>query len=236
MSGKPGRPVGSKSIRVWYKGRLVSPRALPDRERFMCYVEVVGECWEWVGTRSRKGYGRFSVNAKRVAAHRFAYEEFVGHIPDGLEIDHLCRNRSCVNPKHLEPVTHKENVLRSPVNPIAIAASKTTCAEGHELSPWRRGRRCLVCRPPKKSLDDRLADSFRISGDCWKWTAGIANGYPRFFDGKRRVQAARFMYEREIGPIPDGWSLRNTCGDRTCVNPRHGQIVHDLRWHPKQAA
>jgi hypothetical protein len=74
------------------------------------FVEVDG-CWLWVGSL-RGGYGRVRFNGKLVEAHRLSYEHHVGKIPDGLVIDHLCRNRSCINPEHLEVVTEAENIRR----------------------------------------------------------------------------------------------------------------------------
>ena len=80
-------------------------------------------CWEWLGGKDRFGYGLFEIAGTRAErekqgrrtamAHRFAYETLVGPIPDGLTLDHLCRNTSCVNPEHLEPVTEQENLARS---------------------------------------------------------------------------------------------------------------------------
>jgi len=84
-----------------------------DKARFWSKVDAEGDCWEWTGARSDKGYGHMRRADTIVAAHRFAWELLVGPIPDGLEIDHLCRKRKCVNPDHLEPVTHSENMRRA---------------------------------------------------------------------------------------------------------------------------
>ena len=105
---------GSVSDRLWPK---VDRSGGPDA------------CWTWLACR-RSGYGLFWVGGKGLQAHRVAYELLVGPIPEGLSIDHLCRNTGCVNPAHLEPVTHKENVLRG-VGQMAVNARKTHCLRGH---------------------------------------------------------------------------------------------------------
>lgn len=69
-------------------------------------------CWEWQGEMNRNGYGRVWINGKRLMSHRVTYELLVGPIADGLVVDHLCKNRACCNPEHLEPVTIRENTLR----------------------------------------------------------------------------------------------------------------------------
>jgi len=83
-----------------------------DVTRFWSYVDASGPCWEWTGATFREGYGMFQVDGAPVLTHRYVWELLVGPIPEGLEIDHLCRVRHCVNPDHLEPVTSAENSRR----------------------------------------------------------------------------------------------------------------------------
>jgi hypothetical protein len=123
-------------------------------ERFWSKVDKTGECWLWTGSTEDLGYARFGVNGTRVYVHRFAYELEVGPIPDGLTIDHLCRVRYCVNPDHLEAVTQRQNVMRSPVQVTAVNARKTHCPRGHEYSGRdKRGwRECRTCRNNRKQV------------------------------------------------------------------------------------
>lgn len=102
--------------------------------RFISQVQKTDDCWLWAGCRDRRGYGQFGIKTdkwKHVPAHRYSYELFRADIPPNLELDHLCRNPPCVNPEHLEPVTHHENCIRGEAgikNKI-----KTHCPEGHKL-------------------------------------------------------------------------------------------------------
>lgn len=94
-----------------------------DIQRFMVKVKKTDNCWEWTGHIMANRYGQFWCNGKMQLTHRISYELFKGDIPQGLHIDHLCRNRKCCNPDHLETVTNKENILRG-IAPSAINARK----------------------------------------------------------------------------------------------------------------
>lgn len=137
-------------------------------ERIHSSVIVVPEtrCWEWQKARLKSGYGRITIGSRTdgsrrtTYAHRASYEEFVGVIPDDLTIDHLCRNRSCVNPEHLEAVTIHTNILRGD-GVAAMNARKTECPQGHPYDDRNTmvfqtmsglGRRCHACRYPNPAL------------------------------------------------------------------------------------
>lgn len=124
-----------------------------DIERTMKHISKSDDCWVWLGKPASTGYGQigFGYPDRTVRnAHRVVYELLVGEIPEGLQLDHLCRNRMCVNPAHLEPVTQRENLLRGHGIP-AINAAKTHCVNGHEFTNdntyiyGKNSRMCKIC-------------------------------------------------------------------------------------------
>jgi hypothetical protein len=107
-------------------------------------------CWEFCGL-DNKGYGQFWIQNVVWKAHRFSYVQLIGPIPDDLPLDHLCRNHACVNPAHLEPVTHKENLYRGPTTIAATNRAKTHCPAGHPYDDtntrvYKGWRICRTCQ------------------------------------------------------------------------------------------
>lgn len=129
-------------------------RQLADHvERFWANTCYAGDCIVWTGNTAN-GYGRFEVNGRAFQAHRYIYEVLNGPVAVRIELDHLCRNRCCVNPGHLEPVTKSTNILRG-LRPIMLRqtfAAITQCPRGHEYLPENtriqmvRGYPCRKCR------------------------------------------------------------------------------------------
>lgn len=119
--------------------------------RFWEKVNKTDGCWLWTGATTPEGYGQLGIGGKAVYAHRIAWEKRHGLVPGGLQIDHLCRVRNCVNPEHMEPVTRRENILRGN-SPHAINARKTECKSGHPFNEQNtyhdrryNRRRCRAC-------------------------------------------------------------------------------------------
>lgn len=163
---KTCKVCAKETMRRWRKRQSagVPCHRLPQDVRFdrdTCYA---GDCIIWTGYTCDKRYGRFTLNGQSMPAHRYAYERRFGKVPDGLVLDHLCRNTFCVNPAHLEPVTVKENNYRCPSLEIIRKwqRSKTHCPNGHpysgenlyvvKSSGWRYCRACMGVSTKKWQL------------------------------------------------------------------------------------
>lgn len=157
-SGNPYTEILSEHYLINAEGVEVKrTKAQPTKPPFSRWIKLIqvsetrffngSPCWEWQGCKGKAGYGQFKIDgrrgAKRSSPHRFAWEFFYGAIPEGYEIDHLCRNRACASPFHLEAVTLQENRKRR-------SELITHCKKGHELnesSALIKGnlRRCRIC-------------------------------------------------------------------------------------------
>lgn len=169
-------------------GRIVNRTA---RERFDSKWKADGQtgCWLWTGTKDCSGYGMVTVAGHNRRAHRLGYELYVGEIPEGLTIDHVCSNRACVNPDHLETVTRAENTRR------AVAANRRThCKKGHEFTPENTfmdsgKRRCAICT--------RARDRERYAKDGEKRRA-LARLQGKRYYAQHREQVLARQLERRI--------------------------------------
>ncbi len=143
-------------------------------EKFFSKVAFdCGDCWEWTGTKNSWGYGRFLVDGRRIMAHRVCYEILVGKIPEGLVIDHLCRNHACVNPAHIEALTQLVNARRG----RNIHREKTHCVRGHEYTEENTrvmrmkdgylNRKCKNCEQRRWiEIDSKRVATIKANGGC----------------------------------------------------------------------
>jgi hypothetical protein len=183
-------------------------KATPPEVRVWRFVDAYGDCWDWTGGKGTGGYGHFKVSRyKCVIAHRYVWELLVGPIPAGLELDHLCRRRHCVNPDHLEPVTKQVNNQR---RPPGVGHRKESCIHGHPMSGDNlivaaSGRR--YCRTCRGEVRHRRVQRYRLiicprcgreqpmgarnlCAACYKWarTHGRLDDYPPIDREQRRAR------------------------------------------------
>jgi hypothetical protein len=179
----PDTPRGADGRRLCLacraEGRKPGRRPAPVAERFWRRVQKGGpdDCWLWLGATNGSGYGVTTRGgrATRVYAHRLAWELERGPIPEGLEIDHICRTRSCVNVRHMATVSHRENNRRSPFVVSTIAAHRTHCPAGHPYDAANTyrppgaptSRMCRACMAIREAARER------------DWSRGPNRGRPR---------------------------------------------------------
>lgn len=169
--------------------------AAPLMDRLVQKIDVLAPdgCWQWISTVNSEGYGQIRISGKQRGAHRVVYEELVGPIPEGLQLDHLCRNRSCVNPDHLEPVTHRENWRRGD-HPAAIVQRNQACKHGHSMDdayvdPKSGWRTCRTCQQETQRRSYRARKLGRTDqNEATEWIAGIV------------ANADMFDYVRTVRP------------------------------------
>lgn len=140
----------------------LSPLVRPsEQDRFWSNVVRGPDCWAWTGGHSVAGYGRFNRDGRRPDyAHRYSYELHKGVIPAGCQIDHLCHNRGCCNPAHLEAVTQQENIRRGEVG------TQTHCPHGHpydEVNTRRNSRGYRFCRECNRQASRKYKQRVRAA-------------------------------------------------------------------------
>jgi hypothetical protein len=182
--------------------------------KFWQRVIKTESCWNWVGPYAGT-YGMFIIKSKTatetrvtVKPHRFSYELHKGKIPDGLVIDHICKNQFCVNPDHLEAVSQKQNVNNSYY------------------------RKSIIRQTRRIDFEQNIKDIFleRIEmipfHTCWEWTGSKdIEGYGRFGFNYKTFKAHRFSYQFFNGTIPDQYVINHICKNTSCVNPKHLQAI-----------
>lgn len=143
----------------------LNPIGVPPEVRFWDHVDKVSSpigCWLWVGDKINSGYGRFSIATEKHLAHRYAWRLLVGEIENDRELDHLCKVTLCVNPGHIEAVTHRENLRR------AIGHKWGVCRKGHELKDpnlyystykGKKTRKCRTCLLAYSKAHPKTKDS-----------------------------------------------------------------------------
>ena len=156
LNDGPNITFGKPTVRDLVDALEQAERLRVHDSRFWRHVDDSGDCWEWKGTKDRKGYGQFTVNKKHFFAHRWAYEALVGPIAEGMVVDHLCRNRACCNPSHMEIVTPVENVKRGEgITAQNSRKDKCQCGQSYFIAHRKDGRSYRYCRACKNEYQRR---------------------------------------------------------------------------------
>lgn len=195
--------------------RPITPKELDRLWRNV--TEDLAGCWIWTGRRYPNGYGVFSLEGQSTYSHRIMHMIFVGPIPKGQHTDHLCRVRECCNPQHLEVVTPRENVLRSPIAVASINASKTHCLRGHELAG--------------ENLGVYAAKGHRYCRTCAKHSAAARHGTDP--DAPRQMKRSSTSECAHGHPLDETNSYvdpRGTLRCRACAREQYRQ------WYARQQA
>lgn len=177
-------------------------------ERFWSRVKKSDGCWEWTGAKTANGYGVVRRNKVLFYAHRVAYETIIGPISEGLSLDHLCRNPGCLNPSHLEPVTHAENVARG-MALWAVMRRTGFCSKGHQQpldDHSSASRRCRACALEyMRAYHKKHGPTHCHKGHPYSETAYLNTA------GRRRCKVCRA--ERYANSLPRAPSILNEAED-----------------------
>lgn len=209
-------------------------KRVPARQRFWPKVARADGCWEWQGAKQANGYGYFRDDSRNIYAHRFAYIDTHGPLPPGTEIDHLCRNRGCVNPAHLEAVTRSENQRRG-LNGT-LRPPQTHCKHGHALTPENTvststGRRnCRLCSNRckresrhRQEAQRRSTTSHDATGDVTLRHIPVSEAMEHVAAGRRDPQRVRHAAPQPGGGERLAAQARGAVGD----GPRGGARAHN---------
>lgn len=198
-------------------------------ERFYSHVEFsVDGCWLWSAGLIHGDYPAFKSPIGN-SAHRFSYHRFIGAIPDGYDVHHKCGQSICVNPTHLEVLSRRDHVMRTPGSWGFRSAQRV---DGPEFTDQSRGR-------PHWKNSEAIHPALRfwrqievVDSGCWQWLGkprtgdiGRGGGYGTFHDGARQTYPHRYSYEARHGAIPSGLQIDHLCRNRLCVNPDHLEAV-----------